>query len=115
MKTPINKPNTHTQIGEYFLATLYLVMKIHADIPVSRHTKTRLPRRPASLHSSGERGGGGGAELRREHFETVSSLDEGYRTATAMQHFKRRNVFQFSRNKPRDILNPEMSERKKKR
>jgi len=55
MKMPINKPNTHTQRGEYFLATLYLVMKIHADIPVSRHTKTLLPRRPASLHSSGEK------------------------------------------------------------
>jgi len=43
----------------------------------------------------------------------VSSLDEGYRTATAMQHFKRRNVFQVSHNKSRDNLNPEMSERKK--
>jgi hypothetical protein len=49
MKSAINKPNTHTQIREYFLATLYLVMKIHSGIPVSRHTKTRLPHRPASL------------------------------------------------------------------
>jgi len=43
-------------------------MKIHAGIPVSRHMKTRLPHRPATLHSSEERGGGGGG-LRREHFE----------------------------------------------
>jgi len=50
MKTPINKPNAHTQIRECFLATLYLVMKTHAGIPVSRHRKTRLPHRPASLH-----------------------------------------------------------------
>jgi hypothetical protein len=68
LKTPINKPNTHTHIREYFIATLYLVMKTHAGIPVSRHTKTRLLHRPACLHSSGE-GGGGGGGLRREHFE----------------------------------------------
>jgi hypothetical protein len=93
-KTPVNKPNTRTQIREYFLATLYLVMKIHAGIPVSRHAKTRLPHRPPSLHSSGERGGGGGG-LRREHFEQCHLVKKGTERPQPCSTSKEEMYFRF--------------------